>query len=113
MNQTSGDVVQFASTGVSITFQGDGNLVIKNKAGTQVWHSGTNGSGADRILVHKMRGLQLKAADGSQWGRHVWWTGPDDNDKINVTFMAVEPWIMVDQWNGNGDVIWSGWDQKQ
>ena len=110
LNQGFGELCRFEN-GVKVFFQSsDGNLVVYDGSGNPLWASNTSGSGANNILVHKMRGLQLKKP-GGQWGTHVWWTGPDDNYNIQVTFMAYEPWVSVNRWNYAGEMIWSSWDQ--
>lgn len=56
--------------GTALVMQGDGNLVAYAPTGTAVWHSGTYGTGADRLVMQDDGNAVLYRPDG----RAVWAT---------------------------------------
>jgi hypothetical protein len=63
--------------------QADGNFVVYRKSDMAViWHTGTNGSGADRIVMQTDGNLVLYTPDG----RPVWWTGTAANGGVANEF---------------------------
>ncbi|MFJ3671211.1 hypothetical protein ACIPSE_32600 [Streptomyces sp. NPDC090106] len=84
---------------IVLAFQGDGNLVLYDKAGTPLWWSGTAGQGGVKAVFQADGNLAVYAGDS----RTVWSSRTDGHDGARLVLRADGNMVIVQ----GGTVLWS------
>ena len=93
-------------SGVMLTFQHDGNLVLYGREAKVLWASWTQGRGAVRLVLQADGNLVLADAGG----KPVWTSGTFGNPGA---FLAVQEDSNVVLYAGRWRPIWATWTQGQ